>query len=100
MIHPGEDFSGAQSIQVDSYGPVTAATVGVQFLTRVREAMPLGGLSTTFAPDAFPYLTLQLTMDLAGACLEGQDSVRQIRRKSGVCRQVTLSCDLHLTILR
>ena len=66
------------------------ATVGNQFLTRAREVMPLEGLSTTFAADASPCLTPQLTLDLTGTFLEGQDSVRRVRRKSGVCRQVTL----------
>jgi hypothetical protein len=98
-IHPGEASSGAQSIQVDSYGPVMAA-VGVQFLIQAREVMPLEGLSTTFAPDASPYLTTQPTMDLTGTCLQGQDSVRRTRRRSGVCRQVTLTFDLHLTVPR
>lgn len=63
------------------------APVGVQFLNQAREAMPLEGLSKTFAPDAFWYLAPQLTLNLAGACVEGQDSLRRIRRKSGVCRQ-------------
>jgi hypothetical protein len=76
------------------------AAVVVQLLTQAREVMPLEGLSTKIAPDASPCLTPQLTMDLAGTCLEGQVSVRQIRRKSGVCRQVTLIFDLHLTLPR
>ena len=86
VIHTGEDFLGAQSIKVDGYGPVMAP-VGVQFLIQAREAMPLEGLSKTFAPEAFRYLAPRLTLDLAGACMEGQDSFRPIRRKNGVCCQ-------------
>lgn len=63
------------------------APVGVQFLNQAREAMPLEGRSKTFAPDAFRCLVPQLTRDLAGACMEGQDLFRRIRRKNGVCRQ-------------
>ena len=86
VIHSGEDFLGVQSIRVDSYGPVMAL-VGIRFLSQAREVMPLGDLSTIFAPDAFPNLAPQLTLDPAGTCVEGQDSVRRIRRKSGVCHQ-------------
>jgi hypothetical protein len=63
------------------------ALVGKQFLSQAREATPLEGPSKPFAPDAFQYLAPQLTLNLAGACVEGRDSFRQIRRKSGVCRQ-------------
>ena len=86
VIHPGEEFLGAQLNQGDSYGPVMAA-VEVQFLSQAQEVMPLEGLSTTFAPEAFSYLASQLTLEPAGTCVEGQDSIRRIRRKSGVCRQ-------------
>lgn len=86
VIHPGEDFLSAQSSKVDNYGPVMAP-VGVQFLSQAREATPPEGLSKAFALDAFRYLAPQLTLDLAGVSVEGQDSLRRVRRKSGVCLQ-------------
>jgi hypothetical protein len=86
VIHPGEEFLVAQLNQGDSYGPAMAV-VEVQFLSQAQEVMLLEGLSTPFAPDAFPYLAPQLTLDPAGTCVKGQDSVLRIRRKSGVCRQ-------------
>ena len=63
------------------------APVGIQFLSQAREVMHLEGLSTKFALDAFQYLAPQLTLDPAGTYVEGRDSVRRIRRKSGVCHQ-------------
>jgi hypothetical protein len=86
VIHSGEDFLSAQSTKVDRYGPAMAPVENL-FLSQAREATLRGGLSKTFAPDAFPYLAPQPTLNLAGACVEGQESLRRVRRKSGVCRQ-------------